>query len=660
MYEISWPKLSDRFFKSQPWPDAPLIAPLVDRDHVFCLLYKELRFRHLHSRPGGGGGGGGGAGGPPTVAQRVEAWNNYCDLFGVILHGNVNMILPTCWLWDMIDEFLYQFQSFQQFRAKLLLQQAQGGGVGGSGGFGRGSGGASGSSPTLAEELAALASPACADKWAPADVVGVLNALAERSGVVAALRRDGGRELAQPGSEGYYPGNAKSNVLPMLGYFALVGLERVHVLLGDYRAGLQSLAPINPLEPRGGNRAAFLLTAKLPAAHVSLYYYSAFAYLMLRRFTDAARCLNTALGYVARAKPLLPRNAAYDQILKKQEQMYALLALCAALCPAAARRYVDEGVAQQLGDKFGERLARVAQGDDAPLEEIFAYGCPRFAAPPPPGAMLEEAAAQATASAQAGAEAAARAASEGASEVQQAQAANAAASASAQQAAAASGAAAAAAALLSEPFAAQLALFQREVRRAPALPSLKQHLRLYSSISLAKLAELLDTDAATLKAQLLAMQASAVIPQWPGAQAASGDPLAEETVSAADLDFTLGKDPATGEESVTVADPPPARPHAEALARAIGRFDETVRELEAAAAVAAAQQAAAAAQAAAQQAAQQAAALGAAGGGEGGTAAAQQAAAQAAQLAQAAQAAAAAAAAVPTTPAPPVVRTVVC
>lgn len=26
------------------------------------------------------------------------------------------MVLPNLWLWDMVDEFVYQFQSFQQYR----------------------------------------------------------------------------------------------------------------------------------------------------------------------------------------------------------------------------------------------------------------------------------------------------------------------------------------------------------------------------------------------------------------------------------------------------------------------------------------------------------------------------------------------------------------
>ena len=83
MYEISFPKLGDRYFKAGPWPSVDLISDLVDQDHVFCLLYKELYFRHLYAR------------GAPGLRARCESWDNYCELFGVILHGNVNMVLPV-------------------------------------------------------------------------------------------------------------------------------------------------------------------------------------------------------------------------------------------------------------------------------------------------------------------------------------------------------------------------------------------------------------------------------------------------------------------------------------------------------------------------------------------------------------------------------------
>ena len=42
MYDVSFVKLSERFFKQQPWPPVEAISPLVDHDHVFCMLYKVL------------------------------------------------------------------------------------------------------------------------------------------------------------------------------------------------------------------------------------------------------------------------------------------------------------------------------------------------------------------------------------------------------------------------------------------------------------------------------------------------------------------------------------------------------------------------------------------------------------------------------------------
>lgn len=40
MYEVSFATLSERFYKTSPWPPVELIADYVDNDHVFCILYK--------------------------------------------------------------------------------------------------------------------------------------------------------------------------------------------------------------------------------------------------------------------------------------------------------------------------------------------------------------------------------------------------------------------------------------------------------------------------------------------------------------------------------------------------------------------------------------------------------------------------------------------
>ena len=42
-------------------------------------------------------------------------------MFNYILSAEqpVNLELPNQWLWEIIDEFIYQFQAFSQFRSKL-------------------------------------------------------------------------------------------------------------------------------------------------------------------------------------------------------------------------------------------------------------------------------------------------------------------------------------------------------------------------------------------------------------------------------------------------------------------------------------------------------------------------------------------------------------
>lgn len=51
-----------------------------------------------------------------------------------------------------------------------------------------------------------------------------------------------------------------------------------------------------------------------------------------------------------RVKAYHQRSAQYDQILKKNEQMYAILAITTSLCPASSRN-LDEAVANMLKEK---------------------------------------------------------------------------------------------------------------------------------------------------------------------------------------------------------------------------------------------------------------------------------------------------------------------
>ena len=46
------------------------------------------------------------------MISRFDSYYNYCKLFNNILSADtpVNLELPNQWLWEIIDEFIYQFQ----------------------------------------------------------------------------------------------------------------------------------------------------------------------------------------------------------------------------------------------------------------------------------------------------------------------------------------------------------------------------------------------------------------------------------------------------------------------------------------------------------------------------------------------------------------------
>ena len=90
-----------------------------------------------------------------------------------------------------------------------------------------------------------------------------------------------------------YEGHS-SNVLRTIGYFSLVGLLRVHCLLGEYETALRALGPIQPF------KTSNLLTPKVAGANIALYYYAGCSYLMLQRYLDATRSFNIVLTYINR------------------------------------------------------------------------------------------------------------------------------------------------------------------------------------------------------------------------------------------------------------------------------------------------------------------------------------------------------------------------
>jgi translation initiation factor 3 subunit L len=460
MVDVSFPRLTERLFRGAAWPAAAAVAPFVDGDAVFLMLYSELRFRHMHASLS------------PSFGDRAAAWANYKDLFGVALSAALNVRLPPSWLWDMVDEYCYQFQAFHAAAARAVAR-----------------GGAD-----AADAAAAAAA------WPVADTVALLQSLADRAALSAELSTPAGVRAFCDADAGSGPDGHGSNVLRGLGYFSHIGVCRLKVLLAQYEPALRALGPVNPAVPDG------LFAARVAGATISLHYYSGFAYLALTRYVDAARTLDAVLAHIARVKQFHARSAAHDQILKKNEQCAALLALALALCPAAASAVSDAGLAT-LRDKHGDKLARMARATDAAYEDLYAYGCPKFV--PTAGGLAPVAPSAA--------------AGGGGDDGGPANAAQAA-------------------------YRAQLASFLAVVHSRRLLPPLRQLLRLYTRASVPKLAGLMEATEAEVGDALDALAAAQSCITWTGAGgAADGEPT-----PAVDVEFRVETDADTGERVVCV------------------------------------------------------------------------------------------------------------
>lgn len=256
LYENTFPKLTEQYYEKCAWPNEKEVASLIENDDKFMVLYKELYYRHIHARIPGG----------PSLEERIGSFYNYCNFFNLILSANtpVTLELPDIWLWELIDEFVYQFQNYAQYRARL-------------------------SDKTEHEMDTLLAN---SKVWNILCILNVLHSLVEMSNIKVQLEvsASGGDPESVAGVFG------RHSFYKMLGYFSLVGLLRVHSLLGDY---YQAIKVLEPIEIHKKSQYSHI-----PACQISTSYYVGFAYMMMRRYSDAIRTFSSILLYIQRTKQL--------------------------------------------------------------------------------------------------------------------------------------------------------------------------------------------------------------------------------------------------------------------------------------------------------------------------------------------------------------------
>ncbi|KAF9064191.1 RNA polymerase I-associated factor PAF67-domain-containing protein [Rhodocollybia butyracea] len=376
-YTTTFPKLTEKFYARTEWPEPEIIAPLLssneateDQIHIFLVLYRDLYYRHVYSRL------------HPNIDDRFHSYENSCELFNYLLNSPssaddesdepapVDLVLPEQWLWDIIDEFIYQFQVFCSWRSKVksktddeILMLADGTGV-----------------------------------WSSYSVLNVLYSLIQKSKIneyIIALKEEqgkGGARTAEEIAESISPYTA----LPLyrsLGYFSVLGLLRVHVLLGDFTLALKVMDQVGEFLLGGSsfgakaNKPSITALPTLPATHISTHYYVGFCYMMLRRYPDAIRTFVTVLNFFQRMQRMrgyggYERKDQYDQIAKTADRTLALYAMCHSLVlPGSPFTRLDDNITNTAKERYGEQMGRMSRGGGDTLgafEELFLYACPKF------------------------------------------------------------------------------------------------------------------------------------------------------------------------------------------------------------------------------------------------------------------------------------------
>ncbi|KAF8201095.1 eukaryotic translation initiation factor 3 subunit 6 [Mycena galopus ATCC 62051] len=451
-YESGWNKYTEKFYSRTEWPEAEIIAPLVNDDPIFLILYRELYYRHVYSRL------------QPNIDDRFHSYENSCELFNYLLNseGPVQLELPEQWLWDIIDEFIYQFQVFCTWRSKVKSKTD--------------------------DELGMLADGG--PVWSSYSVLNVLYSLIQKSKIneyiVAHQAGKTPEEIAEiVGEYGTRP------LYRHLGYFSIIGLLRVHVLLGDFTLALKVMEKVelNQKSPY----------TRVTACTVATYYYVGFCYIMLRRYPDAIRTFVSILNWIMRMRQYHTRSYQYDQISKTADRMYALFAICNALSPSR----LDDNIANISKERYGEQFAKMARGQEDAIpafKELFLYACPKFInANAPPyddpialGALLAPASPDPSSP-----------------EFESS---------------------------LADPAQRHLSLLLSDVVAYTPVPTLRSFLKLYTSLGAKKLANFLDADEEEMVQQLMVMkQASRSVTHVSGGKGL----LDGQTASTSDLNFVI-------------------------------------------------------------------------------------------------------------------------
>ncbi|CAD8123886.1 unnamed protein product [Paramecium sonneborni] len=230
-------------------------------DSITKLLFNESCYRHAFQ----------------SVQQQfnlqtaIESWQNYQLLFAALQQKqNIDLPLPPSWIWDILDEYVYQFYVSSRWR-KLLKN----------------------------DEIANLYN--IQDFWNLEEMLQTLETFYNQRN------------------------NSLQTTFQYLAYYSYLATAKLHVMSGNFTAGYSILSSIQHSE--------LIIYSKSGGAYQSLFSYTGFCFLLNKEYKKANLTLTLIVNYFNKYKQLYTKSYQYDSLIKQHEKILALLAVTSLFYP---------------------------------------------------------------------------------------------------------------------------------------------------------------------------------------------------------------------------------------------------------------------------------------------------------------------------------------
>jgi len=326
LYEKTLKEITDKYFSSSPWPESAAIASECQDDEAFLLFYQEMTFRHMTTKL------------KPPINDHIKSWHNYVKLFDFVIDSAMNnqddaIKITAKWVYDITQEFAYQFQGFCQLRCQVAHHNAE----------------------------TARILEANKDAWNFPQVLSILNRLIN----CALLKQDGKFKTL----------SSSSPFTVLFGYFAVIEKARLDCLVGDFTSSLDAISRLSLVD----RSECFM---QIPVCHLNVFYHAGVCNMMIRKYGEAADIFSEVILYVTRIlKPGSAANLRQGVPGQLQRMLDKVLGLTAIVITLLPNNRVDHQVPELLEQKLQDKIRKLQAGERNTFKELFEHASPKYITP---------------------------------------------------------------------------------------------------------------------------------------------------------------------------------------------------------------------------------------------------------------------------------------